>query len=108
MQKHTYSMLIKWHSKKKPWILHQEVLDKAKDRIQEVTGLRPTNEKLLKGIQALKIQPWIKDHMRCMLTGKIKCGPFWSKVPGLTERAICPFCKRNKTTKSSRRSNICG
>ena len=92
--KHSYSVLIAWHTKKKPWILHQEVLDEAKDKIQEATGLHPTNKRLLKGIWALKIQPQIEDHMRCMLTGKIKCRPFWSKVLGLTERAICPFCKK--------------
>ena len=55
--KHTYNALLKWYTKKKPPILHQEVLDKAKDKIQDVTGLRPTNGKLLKSIQALKIPP---------------------------------------------------
>ena len=77
-------------------ILHQEVLNEAKDRIQEVTGLRPTNGRLLKNIQALKIQPRIKDHMRGMLTGKTKCGTYWSKVLGHTERAYCPFCKKKR------------
>jgi len=55
--KHTYSELLIWHTKKKPPILHQEVLDEAKERVQTVTGLRPTNEKLLKGIRALRIPP---------------------------------------------------
>jgi len=92
--KHTYSELIKWHTRKKPPILHQEVLDEAKGSMQAVTGLRPTNKKLLKGIQALKIPPQIKDHMRNMLTRRIKCGTFWSKVPGHTRRAHCSFCKK--------------
>ena len=94
--KHTYNALLKWYTKKKPPILHQEVLDEAKDKIQDVTGLRPTNGKLLKSIRALKIPPRIKDHMRCMLTGKIKCGTSWSKIPGHTERAHCSFCKKKR------------
>lgn len=94
--KHTYSALIDWHSTNRIPILHQEVLDEAKDRVQEVTGLRPTNGRLLKGVRALKIPPQIKDHMRCMLTGKIKCGTYWRKVPGLAERAHCTFCKKNR------------
>ena len=40
---HTYSALIEWHTNKLPHILHQEKLDEAKDKIQELTGLRPTN-----------------------------------------------------------------
>jgi len=60
------------------------------------TGLRPTNEKLLKGIKALEIPPRIKDHMRTMLTGQIKCGAFWGKIPGHNEKAICPFCKKRR------------
>ena len=46
--KHTYMALLKWYTKKKPPILHQEVLDEAKDKIQDAMGLRPTNRKLLK------------------------------------------------------------
>jgi len=99
--RHTYSKLIKWHweKKKKPPILHQEVLEDAKDRIQEATELRPTNEKLLKSIRALKILPRIKDHMRNMLTSKIKCRTFWSKILEYTQRAYCSFCKRHRMSK---------
>jgi len=63
-----------------------------------VTGLQPTNEKLLKGIKALEIPPRIKDHMRTMLTGKIKCRAFWAKIPGHNEKAFCPFCKKRRNT----------
>jgi len=94
--KHTYSKLIKWHTekKKKPPILHQEVLDEEKDKVQDVTRLCPTNEKLLKGICVLKIPPWIRDHMRNMLTRRIKCGTFWNKIPEHTGKAQCSFCKK--------------
>jgi len=91
---HTYNEILKWNTKKKPPILHQEVLYEAKDKVHETTGLRPTNEKLLKGIRVLKIPPRIKDHMRNMLTGKIKCGSFWSKIPGHNGKAQCSFCKK--------------
>ena len=50
----TYNALLEWHTRRLPHILHQETLDEAKDRIQETTGLCPTNEKLLKGIKALR------------------------------------------------------
>jgi len=49
-------------------------MDEAKNKIEVVTGLRPTNEKLLKGYRTLKIPPRIEYHMRSMLAGKIKCG----------------------------------
>ena len=66
----------------------------AKDSVEDATGLRPTNEKLLNGIRALKVPPRIKDHMRCMLLGRIKCGPFWSNIDGQAERGFCSFCIR--------------
>jgi hypothetical protein len=94
--RHTYSALIKWHSKKIKQTLRQETLDEAKDGIQRFTGLRPTNEKLLNGIRTLEVPQRVKDHMRNMLTGKIKCGTYWNKIPGYRERANCPFCKRNR------------
>ena len=94
---HTYKALLEWHTRRLPHILHQETLDEATDRIQETTGLRPTNEKLLKKIKGLNVPPRIKDHMRCMLTGKIKCGTFWDKIPGHNERAFCS-CKKKRNT----------
>ena len=33
-------------------ILHQETLDDAKANVEEATGLRPTSEELLKGVEA--------------------------------------------------------
>ena len=50
--KHTYSAIVRWHTKKTKPILHQDTLNEAKDKVQGATGLRPTNEKLLKGIKA--------------------------------------------------------
>ena len=89
----TYGLLLEWYSKKVIPIKHQEVLDDAKEKIEELTGLRPTNEKLLKGIKMLRIPPRIKDHLRNMLVGGIKCGSFWDKIPGHTSKAHCTFCK---------------
>ena len=31
-----------------------------------------------------------------MLTGKIRCGNYWNKVPGLAGRALCAFCKKKR------------
>jgi len=69
-------------------------MDEAKNKIEAVTGLRPTNEKLLKGYRTLKTPPTIEYHMRGMLAGKIKCGSYWHKISGLEERAICSSCKK--------------
>jgi len=69
-------------------------MDEAKNKVEEATGLRPTNEKLLNGYRTLKIPPRIKDHMRNMLIGKVKCGEFWRKMPGLEVRATCAACKK--------------
>jgi len=89
-----YKALIKWHMKKVKPILHQEKLNEAKDKIEEVMGPRPMNEKLLKGYKSLKIPLQIKYHMRGMLTGKIKCGSYWHKIPGLAKRVLCSACKK--------------
>jgi len=52
--KQMYAALVKWHTKKIKPILHQEKLDEAKNKLEETTGLRPTNEKLLKSHRTLK------------------------------------------------------
>ena len=96
----TYNELLKWHTRKTTPIPRQEILDDAKDQLEEATGLRPTNEKLLKGIKALGVPPRIKDHMRCMLTGRIKCGTYWNNIPRHEGRALCSFCTRKEGTET--------
>jgi uncharacterized Zn finger protein (UPF0148 family) len=36
-----------------------------------------------------------------MLTGKIKCGTYWNKIPGYNGRATCPFCKKKRNIEAS-------
>jgi len=91
---HIYKALLRWHTRKTTPITHQETLDESKDSVERETGLRPTNEKLLKGIKTLGVPPRLKDHIRNMLIGKIKCGPYWRNIPGHTDRAFCSYCKR--------------
>jgi hypothetical protein len=50
----------------------------------------------LKGLRDLGVPPCLKDHMRCMLIGKIKSGSYWSNIPGYAERAYCSFCKKKR------------
>jgi hypothetical protein len=50
----------------------------------------------LQGIRVLRVPPRLKDHMRCMLTGRIKCGSYWSNIREYTERAFCSFCKKKE------------
>ena len=57
---------------------YQGTLDDAKDNMEETSGLRPTNEKLL----GPKSPTRPKDYTRSMLMGKIKCGPYWNHIPG--------------------------
>ena len=73
---------------------HQEVIDEAKDRIEGATGLRSTNENLLKSSRSLGVSPRLRDHMRCVITGRIKCGAYWSNIPNYEDRAICSACKK--------------
>jgi len=91
---HTYKALLRWHTKKIQAIPHQATLDESKDRIEAETGLRPTNEKLLRGIKSLGVPPRLKDHIKNMLIGRIKCGPYWNNIPGHAERAFCSFCRK--------------
>jgi len=94
--KHMYYALLKWHSTKITPIPHQDTLEVAKDRVEEITGLCPMNERLLKGVKALGVPHHLKDHMRCLLLSKIKCGPFWNNIIGHTQKAHCSVCKRRQ------------
>ena len=100
-----YKALLKWYSKKVKPIPRQDTLDVAKDRIEEITGLCPTNERLLKGVKALGVPHRLKDHMRCLLLGRIKCGPFWSNIDGQTQKANCATCKRKRGWEISENEN---
>jgi len=62
--------------------------------VEDATGLRPTTEKLAKGFRTLGVPTWLRDHMRCIVIGKLKCGTFWSNIPGYEDRAHCSFCKK--------------
>ena len=73
--------VLRWHTKTVTPLRLQETLKEAKNKVEENTGLRPTNERLLKGIKALEVPPRLRDHMRCLLTGRLKCGPYWSNIP---------------------------
>jgi len=62
--------------------------------IYDATGLRPTNEKILKGFKTLGVPPRLRDHMRWVLTGRIKCGAYWINIPRYADRAHCSLCKQ--------------
>ena len=94
--KHICSAILKWHSESNILNKPQEAIDEAKDRVEETTGLRPTNEKILKGFRSLGIPPRVKGHMRFMITGRIKCGSYWSNIPGYEDRANCLACKKKR------------
>jgi len=92
-----YDSLLKWHTKGITAISHQDRLDEAKDKVEKATGLRPTNIKLLIGVRALGVPPRLEDHIRCTLTGRIKCGPYWTNILEYMEKAFCSFCKTRRT-----------
>ena len=46
--------LLTWYTRKVTPIPHHETLEEAKDRIEDTTGLRLANEKLLEGMRALR------------------------------------------------------
>ena len=94
--RHIYAAILKWHTKKHTANKHQAIIEEAKDRIEEATGLRPTNEKMLKSSRSLGVSPCLRDHMRCVITGRIKCGAYWSNIPNYEDRATCSACKKNR------------
>jgi len=79
-----HDALLKWHTKGIAPITHQKTLGDAKNKEEETTGLRT-----LKGVRALGIPAHLKDHMRCMPTGKTKCGAYWNNIPGYAFRSFC-------------------
>jgi ribonuclease HI len=92
--KDIYRIILFWYTRDKKRVLHQEVLDDAKEKVELFTGLRPTNERLLKSIKKLAVPLRLRDHMRNMLIGRIKCGSYWINIPGYDERGYCSFCKK--------------
>ena len=80
---HMYRLLLKCHTNNTPPILHQDKIDEAKTSIEQITSLKPMNTKLVTIIRAMKVPPRVKDHMRNMLSGKIKCGSYWNNIQGL-------------------------
>ena len=36
--------------------------------------------------------------MRCLLTGRLKCGPYWNNIPRHVERAFCLSYKKKDHT----------
>jgi len=94
--RHIYTAILKWHTKKNTASKHQVIIDKANDRLEEAMGLCPTNEKILKSSRSLGVSPCLRDHMRCMITGRIKCRAYWSNIPNSEDRATCSACKKNQ------------
>jgi len=92
--KQIYNALVGRLSKKNNPMKIQEILNEAKDKVEENSGLRPTNEILLKGFKTMKIPPRVKDLMRYLIIGKMKCGTYWTNIPGYEGRALCAFCKK--------------
>ena len=90
---------------KHPPILQQEKLEDAKDKIQQATGLRLTNGKLLTGIKALGVPPRLKDYMRNMPMSRIKCGLY---IPDHAERALCASCRKEEAIKTLKPNSTYG
>src|SRR5258706_15741475 len=59
------SALLQWHTKSVPPILHQESWT-----VRKSTWRMPLD---------FAVSPRLKNHMGCILEGKIKCGSFWNK-----------------------------
>ena len=79
--KQIYNALVNRISKENNPMKLQEILNEAKDKVEEISGLRPTNKRLLKGFKTMKIPPHIKDLMRyliinCYGTGFLTCSGY--------------------------------
>lgn len=79
--------ILKWHSKIAIPIPYQDILDETKDRVEEIMGLHPINKRLLKGVKTLRVPHHPKDHMRCLVISRIKCGSFWNNNDSHTQNA---------------------
>ena len=51
---------------------------------------------VLKGLKLLKVPPRLRDHLRNMLLGRIKCRSYWNKIHGYESRAFCSICRKRK------------
>jgi hypothetical protein len=96
--KDIYRIILSWYTRNKKRVLHQELLDDAKEKVEQFTGLRPTNERLLKSIKTLAVPLQLRDHVRNMLIGRIKCSSYWANIPGYDERSHWSFYKERAGT----------
>ena len=96
--KHIYEAILKSKSKKTNPIPipNQETMDEAKDSGRNYRPT-PTNEKIQKGFKTLGISPRLRDHMRCMATGRIK---YWVNTPEYdSDRALLVLQQEKKFRK---------
>jgi len=48
----------------------------------------------------------MKGHMRFMIMGRIKCGSYWSNIPGYEDRENCSACKKKRNLDIIKMRNI--
>jgi len=92
--KHSYDAVLECHPRIPLPTKYREVIEEAKNKVEEATGLCPMMERLPRGFRALRALTHLKDHMRCIVSTKLKCGTYWSNIPGYEDRAYCSFCKK--------------
>ena len=55
---------------------------------------------VLKGLKLLKVPPRLRDHLRNMILGRIKCGSYCNKIRGHESRASALYGRKENLSKS--------
>jgi len=74
------------------------MLDTVKTGIHLRTGFTPTSPRIWKSINNRAISRKIRAFMWKSLHDAHRCGKYWTHIPSLEDRAICPTCDELETT----------
>jgi hypothetical protein len=107
-QKLAYAFTSRENTEEAGGIKTLQNLIRAKDDIEEMTGMRPNDPQLWKGIK--RIEPLrASDFLWKMMHGRIKCGSWFRNMPQWEDKQYCPCgqieemehillsCQENKT-----------
>jgi len=107
-QKLAYAFTSKANTEEAGGIKTLQNMMRAKNDIEEMTGTRPHDSQLWKGIKKIE-QLRVSDFLWKMMHGRIKCGSWFRNIPQWEEKQYCPCgqveemehilltCKENKT-----------
>ncbi|TBU21083.1 hypothetical protein BD311DRAFT_707237, partial [Dichomitus squalens] len=64
-------------------------IEYTKDEVERVTGIRPTEKQIWKGISKKPIQRKKTDFLWKLLHDRVRCGKYFKHIPGWEDKQYC-------------------